>query len=97
MPQVRYSKHAEADLADIITYTRESWSKAQAEDYFNSLVNTFSLLAEHISIGRLYSTRHPDWRRFEHASHVILYQAIATGIRIQRVMHKRQLLERASH
>ena len=97
MPLVLYSQKAETNLESIVDFTRDRWGQEQAEAYLNGLVDTFYLLAKRPAMGRVYSTRQPTWRRFEHVSHVILYQPIPEGIRIQRVIHKRQLLERASH
>ena len=96
MLQVLYSQKADADLEGIVAFTQERWGQGQAEKYLNGLVDTFYILAKRPSTGRVYSTRQPAWRRFEHVSHVILYQSIPEGIRIQRIIHKRQLVERAS-
>ena len=95
MPEVQYSAQAEADLDDIATFTRQKWGQSQADAYFNSLVDTFGTLAHSPLIGRPYSDSHPNWRRFEHQSHVILYLPIPSGIRIQRVIHHRRKLQSA--
>jgi toxin ParE1/3/4 len=96
MPSVNFSKRAENDLRSILTYTIDQWGKEQATAYMSGLDGLFALLLAKPGVGRFYSSAHPRWQRFEHASHVILYQSIATGITIQRVLHNRQLLERPS-
>jgi toxin ParE1/3/4 len=90
VPTFRYSRRAERELADILVYTRERWGKAQADIYFQELADTFNLLVRYQEMGRRFSAMHPTWRRFEHASHIILYQPIPSGIRIIRLLHKRQ-------
>ena len=95
MPEVQYSSQAETDLDDIATFTRQQWGQSQADSYFSSLVDTFETLARSPLIGRSYSDRYRNWRRFEHQSHVILYLPIPSGIRIQRLMHNRRKLQGA--
>jgi toxin ParE1/3/4 len=95
MPSVNFSKRAENDLRGILTYTIDQWGKEQAAAYMSGLDGLFALILAKPGVGRFYSSTHPRWQRIEHASHVILYQPIATGITIQRILHNRQLLERA--
>jgi toxin ParE1/3/4 len=90
MPRFKYSKVARLELLDITEYTRKQWGDAQARSYLDSLEATFDLLAQYPLMGRVFSSRFRQWRRFEHASHVILYQPIPSGIRIIRLLHKRQ-------
>lgn len=97
MPNVRYSRPAERDLADILSYTKQQWGQAQADSYFQKLADTFNLLARHQNVGRPLSPARPTWRRFEEASHVLLYRPIPDGIRIERIIHKRQLIEPRLH
>lgn len=92
MPQLEYSKLARLELINIIEYTRGQWSDTQAQSYLNSLEATFHLLAQYPSMGRSFSARFRQWRRFEHKHHVILYQPIQGGVRIERIFHERQLL-----
>lgn len=97
MPTIQYSRRAEQDISDILAYTKERWGEAQAQTYFQELAETFVLLARYRQMGRSFSAGHPEWRRFEHASHIILYHEGPSGIRIQRVIHKRQLVEPHLH
>lgn len=97
MASFQYSRVARLELLDIIEYTRKQWGDAQARSYFDSLESTLNLLAEFPLIGRAISIRKRAWRRFEHASHIILYQPLAGGIRIERIVHKRKLVDRHLH
>ncbi|HZQ45226.1 MAG TPA: type II toxin-antitoxin system RelE/ParE family toxin [Acidobacteriaceae bacterium] len=93
MPKIQYSRRAEQELADILAYTKQRWGDAQAGTYFQELADTFNLLARYKEMGRSLSATRPTWRRFEQASHVLLYQSIPDGIRIQRIIHKRRLVQ----
>jgi toxin ParE1/3/4 len=95
MATFRYTKRADRELYHILTYTREHWGEAQMQRYFDQLAETLTLLAEHKWMGRTFSKAHPTWRRFEHASHIIVYSPTSEGIRVQRLVHKNQLIERA--
>lgn len=96
MPVFRYSRRAEQDLSDILAYTKERWGAAQADTYFQELADTFNLLAQHQEMGRSFSAGRRNWRRFEHASHIILYRPISGGIRIERIIHNRRLIDPGS-
>ena len=96
MVTFRYSRQAEQELSAILAYTKERWGEPQSQRYLDQLAAVFTLLATHKQMGRTFSRNHPSWRRFEHASHIIVYSPIAGGIRVQRLVHKNQLLERAA-
>jgi plasmid stabilization system protein ParE len=96
MPSVHFSKSAENDLRGILTYTVDRWGKEHAAGYMSGLDGLFALLRAKPGMGRFYSSVHPRWQRIEHASHVVLYSLRKDGLTIQRVLHKRQLLERPS-
>jgi len=94
MPTLLYTARAERELSSILAY-KKHWGEAQAQRYLARIAGTLTLLAEHKQMGRTYSKAHPTWRRFEHDSHIIVYSPTAEGIRIQRIVHKNQLLEHA--
>jgi toxin ParE1/3/4 len=95
MATFRYTKRAEQELSNILAYTEERWGKTQSQRYLDQLAATLTLLAENKQMGRTYSKSHPAWRRFEQGSHIIVYSPVADGIRVQRIIHKSQLFERA--
>ena len=96
MAVLSYTKRAEKDLSNILAYTEERWGEAQPQRYLNRLAATLHLLAENKQMGRTFSKAHPQWRRFEQDSHIVLYSPTAEGVRIQRLVHKHQLLERTT-
>lgn len=94
MPLVLYANKADADIEGIVAFTRERWGQTQAEKYLDGLVDTCYMLAQRPMIGRPSSSKKPTWRRFEYGRHVIVYEPVRGGIRVQRVMHEQQLLGR---
>jgi toxin ParE1/3/4 len=93
MPNVRYSKKANTDLEDIAAFTFEKWGNDQAERYVDDLYGVCRLIAQQPEMGRSCGAGHPKLRRIEHESHVILYSTTSSsGIIVQRIMHKAQLL-----
>ena len=94
-PSVRYAKKAESDLAEILSGTVERWGKGQAARYLDGLVGTLELLAAQPALGRLYTGNDFGWRRFEHVSHVIVYQTLRKGVSILRIIHKSRQIGKA--
>jgi len=93
MATFSYTKRAEKDLSKILTYTRERWGEAQPQRYLDRLASTLNMISENKHMGRIFSKAHPTWRRFEHDSHVIVYSPTRDGVRVQRLVHKNQVLE----
>jgi toxin ParE1/3/4 len=91
---VRYSRKADQELDEIVAFTQKRWGQLQAEEYLDGLVDTSYVLAKHPSLGRPYSGKKPTWRRFEYISHVIFYQPISSGVRIQRIVHQSRALDK---
>lgn len=92
MQHVRYSNRALADLREIGAFTLETWGLAQADSYLLTLFKTCELLAKFPRLGRRYGPSHESRRRFEIESHVILYSLHSSGVTVQRILHKRELL-----
>lgn len=88
-PTYLLSGEADRDLEDILLFTIERWSLAQAERYGVELHRTFTLLAEAPEIGRRIDHIRSGYRRFEHRSHSIYYVMTAGGVTIMRVLHSR--------
>jgi len=86
MPGYRLSILADAKLVEIYRYSVENFGLAQARKYVGSLHDTFVRLAEHPRLGRPWR----DWRRHEHAEHVIFYEIVDDGIFIVRIFHHRE-------
>ena len=86
MPSYRLSRLADAKMAEIYRYSIENFGLSQARKYVLSLHETFSHLAERPRLGRQWR----DWRRHEHAEHVIFYEITDDGIYIVRIFHGRE-------
>ncbi len=93
MPVLKYSKTALADLDEIAVYTLDNWGAAQAARYIQALRYVCDLLSHHPLMGRPFHPSRPTWHRFDHASHIIVYKPIEGGVRIQRFVHQRRLID----
>ncbi|OYW55490.1 MAG: hypothetical protein B7Y80_16945 [Hyphomicrobium sp. 32-62-53] len=69
----RLSKRAAETLGDIFSHTLHHFGLAQAQDYSNSLLNTFHIIADNPELGRLHSDLSPPARVHPHRQHVLLY------------------------
>lgn len=87
------SPMAEADLADIWTYTAREWSAEQAEHYTNEIINVF----EEISLGRKTGTTvdvREGYRKVFVGRHTIYFKLQGEIIAIIRVLHQSMDVER---
>lgn len=87
------SPKAEADLADIWTYTAREWSAEQAEHYTNDIINMF----EEISLGRKTGTTvdvREGYRKVFVGRHTIYFMVQGEFIAIIRVLHQSMDVER---
>lgn len=53
MAKFHLTNKAASDLSDIWDYTAETWSKKQAEKYYNQLIETCKQIAENSGIGKV--------------------------------------------
>jgi toxin ParE1/3/4 len=81
---------AEQDIADIWSDGADRWGVAQAERYFDGMVDLFDLLSAHPEIARLRSEFTPPVRIHVYGSHIIIFEATETGIAVIRVLHQRR-------
>ncbi len=72
MARYELSGAADRDLADIVAYTVRQFGEPQADRYVESLERCFQRLAERPTLARPANRLWAGYRRFEHASHVIL-------------------------
>jgi toxin ParE1/3/4 len=91
MPVVRFSRHAEADLVSIGTYTLRTWGEQQAIRYLDDLEACCRTLADNPGLGRDCGEIRSGLQRFETGSHVIFYRRESGGILISRILHQRML------
>jgi toxin ParE1/3/4 len=82
------TKRARDDLFDIFLFGYEKFGERQAEAYAADLEHVFQLLAENPRLGRNADVIVAGVRRYEHQSHILLYQEMPSGVLILAVVHK---------
>lgn len=87
----RISKQAARDLEDIWLYTCEAWSIAQANRYFDLLLDEMEYIATYPHSGKDYSEIKKEYFRSNVKSHAIFYRIIQNQneIEIIRILHQR--------
>ena len=93
MPQIRFSRRAQADLQNINGYTIATWGREQATAYIDSLELTVKKLASTPKIGKPRDDLRQGLRAFPYQSHVIYFIEEKKGIVIVRVLHERMRAE----
>ena len=92
----RLTPQAEKDLEAIWFYTFDTWSRAQADRYHNTLVAEIAALASGSHTGRTDTVRPGLWKR-PSGSHVIWYRDLPDRLEVIRVLHSAQDTERHLH
>lgn len=82
------SRAADGDLAEIFTYSFQTFGEAQAETYFLDLSACLRMLADNPRLGRGAGLSHRDMLKHAHGSHVIYYLIEEPGIFVVRVLHR---------
>ena len=91
MSEYRLTKAADDDLLDALIYGFETFGQKQAEEYRQSLVRCFKLLADTPQLGRPADNFAPGARRHEHGRHVIFYDQQPYGVLIIAMVHERSI------
>lgn len=91
MNEYRLTKDADADLLESFLYGFETFGLAQAEDYRDSMIRRFQLIADNPKMGRKADELAPGARRHEHARHVIFYDEQPYGVLITAVIHEHSI------
>ncbi len=94
MPEIRLSRRAAADLADIAAFTIRQFGIEQARRYREAFERTFALIAERPQRGRSAAALAVGLRRITCQAHVVFYRADETGVLVVRVLHQRMDFER---
>lgn len=81
---------AEHDIAEIWTDGADRWGVAQADLYFDGMVDLFELLSEQPNIARLRNEFRPPVRIHIHGSHLVVFVTDGQKISIIRVLHQRR-------
>lgn len=98
MAEYYLSKKAVNDLEEIWNYTFDYWSEAQADKYYQMLLNVFKEIANNPKLGRNYDIISENLLGFRANRHLIFYRIISQdSIKIIRILHeKMDLKERIS-
>ena len=94
MRELRLSRRADADLADIADYTISTFGIDQARQYRDQLKACFDSLRDNPQLGRSAEDLAPGLRRIRQQAHVVFYLADARQVLIVRVLHHRMDFER---
>lgn len=98
MTEIKLSRKAAHDLAEIADYTIHEFGIIQACQYKDSLQNCFNSLQENPMLGRSADDVAPDvtlgLRRIRQQAHVIFYIKGSDHILIVRVLHHSMDFER---
>lgn len=89
MPNYKFAESAEADLANIIDYTVQTWGQQQALIYIDGLETLAMALADTPKLGKSCDDLTPGLLVFPYQEHFIYYIEQSDGITIARVLHKR--------
>lgn len=95
MADLRFSNKAVEDLTNIWNYTVETWSEAQADKYYMSLVAACRQIADSPGpLGRKYMEVMAGLYGYRTGKHLVFYRAISEEtIEIVRILHERMDLE----
>jgi toxin ParE1/3/4 len=91
--QLRFTKAADGDLANIWRYSARTWSVVQADRYVLDLRRLCHQLASGDRTGMKCSIR-PGYLKARAGSHLIYFRMTATDLEIIRILHSKQDVER---
>lgn len=94
--QFKISKEAQLDLENIWLHTFETWSKEQADRYFNLIFEEIEYLTQHPTAGKDYSHIRKGYYRSKVKSHFIFYRINLKekAIEVIRILHQRMDIEK---
>lgn len=81
-----FSPQAESDLFEIALRIAEE-NAGRAVSFADDLRERCEKLAAYPGIGRKRTELHPELRSLAHGNYVIFYTEIASGVRIERILH----------
>jgi toxin ParE1/3/4 len=84
------SPAAQADPAEIWSYSFENWGAAQADRYVNGIRDACAELTGNPTRGRAVDDIRPGYRKLAVGSHVLFYRVADSGlIDVIRILHRR--------
>ena len=92
----RLSNRASQDLAGIWRYTLDNWSREQANNYVNGLMNACKNVADNPQgLGRPYAHIREGYWKYQWSSHVIFFKIDNDStISVVRILHERMDFDR---
>lgn len=93
MTRLELSEAADADLDEILSYSRMRFGESVAADYFFSFDEAFALLQRHPLAGEPDDEAGERVRRLHHRSHRIFYEAANDRVRVLRILHHSMAIE----
>ncbi len=90
MLEVELSDQARADLTEIFTYTRETWSVRQATHYLDALDTCWQTLAENPGIGRDRGDLRANLLSYPTERHISYFEVVGNTLTIVRILHTSQ-------
>lgn len=89
MPELRISRRAAEDLADIADFTIAEFGVAQARKYRDQFQACFDSLLANPLLGRSADELAPGLRRIRQQAHMVFYRTDSEAVLIVRVLHYR--------
>jgi len=87
------SKKAIADLEEIWLYTVETWSVAQADRYYNLIIEEINYICKNSMSGKSMEHVRKGYRASKVKSHLIFYRVLPDRIEVIRILHERMDIE----
>jgi toxin ParE1/3/4 len=86
---------AQKDVIEIGRYTSSTWGKRQRDKYLKQLDDAFKLLGRKPELGKHADDIKPEYRKYNHGSHVIFYRTgEESKIVVIRILHKSMDVEK---
>lgn len=91
----KISNEAQNDLGNIWLYTFETYSKEQADRYYDLMLDEIEFIAENPNSGKDYSHVRKDYLRSKVKSHFIFYKINSkeNSVEIIRILHQQMDIE----
>lgn len=94
MAKFKFTNNAVKDLADIWSYTVETWSESQADKYYRLIINACNAIAKKPELGKSYHEIYPNLREKIISKYIIFFRAIDNQtIEVTRILHERMDLK----
>ena len=88
--KIKISREAQKDLNNIWVYTKNKWSKIQADRYYSLLIQEIDFISKNHLVGESISEIRVDYRFTKVKSHLIFYRTPNKEIiEIVRILHQR--------